>query len=156
MDTNLDINWFLEKALPLSNWDIEYKRELYGPNSTTIPVNSIWTIACREIINPFYAIQIASVILWMFEKYYYYAICILIISVISIAVSTYETRKQQQSLHEMSSHSSKVKVIRSEFERVQREGQKVEDRKGSMAKKSFDDLDVQATRKINSRLIFHL
>lgn len=34
-----------------------------------------------------------SIILWTVDQYYIYAICIFIISVISIGISLYETRK---------------------------------------------------------------
>lgn len=44
-------------------------------------------------MNPFYIFQIASIILWMSDSYYYYAACIIVISVMSIAVSLYETKK---------------------------------------------------------------
>jgi len=46
-----------------------------------------------QIINPFYVFQIFSIILWCCDEYYIYAGCILVISLISIGVELYETRK---------------------------------------------------------------
>lgn len=46
-----------------------------------------------QVLNPFYVFQVFSIILWMSDKYYYYAVCIFLISLISIGVSLYEIRK---------------------------------------------------------------
>ena len=46
-----------------------------------------------QIVNPFYVFQIFSIILWCFDDYYIYAACILLISLISLGVELYETRK---------------------------------------------------------------
>jgi len=48
---------------------------------------------CLQVVNPFYVFQIFSIILWCFDDYYIYAACILIISLISLGVELYETRK---------------------------------------------------------------
>ena len=46
-----------------------------------------------QVLNPFYIFQIASIILWSLDSYYYYAACIFLISCISMAVSLYETKR---------------------------------------------------------------
>ena len=46
-----------------------------------------------QIINPFYVFQIFSIILWCFDDYYIYAGCIFVISLISLSIELYETRK---------------------------------------------------------------
>ena len=45
------------------------------------------------MLTPFYIFQIASIILWLFDEYYYYAGCIFLVSGLSIGVSLYETKK---------------------------------------------------------------
>lgn len=55
----------------------------------------------EEVLNPFYVFQIFSMILWFVDNYYYYAVCVVIICVISIAVSLVETKKQLELLREM-------------------------------------------------------
>jgi cation-transporting P-type ATPase 13A2 len=44
------------------------------------------------VFHPFYIFQIASLVLWSFDQYYYYAAAIFVISVGSIATSLIETR----------------------------------------------------------------
>lgn len=46
-----------------------------------------------QVIHPFYVFQIASIILWSLDDYYYYAFCIALISALSIATSLVETKK---------------------------------------------------------------
>lgn len=46
-----------------------------------------------QIIHPFYVFQIASIILWSLDDYYYYAFCIALISAISIMSALLETKK---------------------------------------------------------------
>lgn len=46
-----------------------------------------------QVIHPFYVFQIASIILWSLDDYYYYAFCIALISVSSIAATLVETKK---------------------------------------------------------------
>ena len=46
-----------------------------------------------QIIHPFYVFQIASIILWSLDDYYYYAFCIALISAISIVTTLIETKQ---------------------------------------------------------------
>ncbi|XP_072442697.1 polyamine-transporting ATPase 13A2 isoform X5 [Chiloscyllium punctatum] len=85
----------------LSKHNQNSKRRLYGPNVIDVPVKSYFRLLIEEVLNPFYIFQIFSIILWITEQYYYYAGCILLISVISIGVSLYQTRKQSVILRDM-------------------------------------------------------
>ena len=51
-----------------------------------------------QVLNPFYIFQIASIVLWSADNYYYYAACILLISCISMGISLYETKKVSEDL----------------------------------------------------------
>ena len=54
-----------------------------------------------EVLNPFYVFQTGSIALWAADAYVNYAVCILVISVVSIVVSLIETRRQNQNLSDM-------------------------------------------------------
>ena len=46
----------------------------------------------KEVLNPFYVFQVASVILWFADDYVYYATAIVIMSAGGIITSVYQTR----------------------------------------------------------------
>ncbi|XP_036389036.1 cation-transporting ATPase 13A2 [Megalops cyprinoides] len=85
----------------LSRQEQSARRKLYGHNLIDVPVKSYPRLLFEEVLNPFYIFQVFSIILWMSDNYYYYAACILFISLISIAVSLYEIRKQSSTLRSM-------------------------------------------------------
>ena len=80
---------------------VEARRQLYGPNTVTVEVPSYLSLLLEEVLHPFYIFQVCSITLWLCDDYYYYAACITIISLLSILVSLYETRRQAECLHRM-------------------------------------------------------
>lgn len=46
-----------------------------------------------KIIHPFYVFQLASIVLWSIDDYYYYAFCIALISIMSITTTLVDTKK---------------------------------------------------------------
>ncbi|KAK7132311.1 hypothetical protein R3I93_018761 [Phoxinus phoxinus] len=85
----------------LSRADQSTRKQIFGANIIDVPVKSYLELLFEEVLNPFYVFQVFSIILWMSDRYYYYAACIFIISLISIAVSLYQIRKQSTTLHRM-------------------------------------------------------
>ncbi|XP_051981037.1 cation-transporting ATPase 13A2 isoform X1 [Xyrauchen texanus] len=85
----------------LSRADQSSRKQIFGANIIDVPVKSYLQLLFEEVLNPFYVFQVFSIILWMSDNYYYYAACIFIISLISIAVSLYEIRKQSTTLRRM-------------------------------------------------------
>ncbi|KAI9700427.1 MAG: hypothetical protein M1836_002442 [Candelina mexicana] len=69
------------------------RRELvFGKNAIDIQQKSVPQLLLDEAFHPFYVFQIASLILWSLDEYYYYAACIFLISVISITTTLVETK----------------------------------------------------------------
>ncbi|PIL34017.1 transporter [Ganoderma sinense ZZ0214-1] len=85
---------------------------LFGPNLIDIEGKSTVTLLIDEIIHPFYVFQIASIILWSLDDYYYYAFCIALISAISIITTLVETKQTIARMREMSRFICKVSVYR--------------------------------------------
>lgn len=75
--------------------------QLYGINNITVEVPSYLSLLVKECLHPFYIFQLCSMTLWSLDEYVFYASCIFIISLLSITVSLYETRRQAEALHEM-------------------------------------------------------
>ncbi|CAI9735449.1 cation-transporting ATPase 13A3-like isoform X2 [Octopus vulgaris] len=115
LSTNIYCKSLLEDFHGLSKEVQTQKREIYGSNDIIIEVKSYWKLLIYEILNPFYIFQIASIILWAIDVYYYYAGCIFFISCMSISISLYETHKQSVTLHDMvTSTREKIRVRRSD------------------------------------------
>ena len=68
-------------------------KTVYGPNDIKVPYHSIGTLLVKEVLNPFYVFQVASVILWLADEYYYYAVAIIVMSLGGITSAVYQTRK---------------------------------------------------------------
>uniref|UniRef100_A0A4W6BPQ4 ATPase cation transporting 13A2 n=1 Tax=Lates calcarifer TaxID=8187 RepID=A0A4W6BPQ4_LATCA len=96
----------------LSHLEQSLRRRIYGPNLIYVPVKSYMKLLFEEVLNPFYVFQVFSITLWMCDNYYLYAICILLISMLSIGISLYETRKQSITLHNMARLVTNVTIRR--------------------------------------------
>ncbi|XP_030760094.1 probable cation-transporting ATPase 13A3 isoform X2 [Sitophilus oryzae] len=88
------------------------KRMVYGTNQIITPQQSILTLLALEALTPFYMFQLFSLIVWIAEFYYYYAIAIVIMSVAGITTSIIQTRKNQKNLKGTVSSTSTVTVKR--------------------------------------------
>lgn len=90
----------LNYSLPSGNsWkgrnesEIEQLMELYGINSITIAIDPIYKLILDTITTPLYLYQIFITSVWMIQSYYSFATCVIFMSVISISLYVYETRK---------------------------------------------------------------
>ncbi|KAH8119391.1 Ca-transporting ATPase [Phellopilus nigrolimitatus] len=88
----------------------EQRLTLFGPNMIDIEGKSVMAILVDEIIHPFYVFQIASIVLWSLDDYYYYAFCIALISFFSVTSTLVETRKTMARMREMSRFSCLINV----------------------------------------------
>uniref|UniRef100_A0A8C5GQL5 Polyamine-transporting ATPase 13A3 n=1 Tax=Gouania willdenowi TaxID=441366 RepID=A0A8C5GQL5_GOUWI len=88
----------------------KYRRLFFGVNEIAVKVPSVFKLLIKEVLNPFYIFQLFSVILWSADEYYYYAMAIVFMSVISIATSLYTIKKQYVMLRDMVAAHSIVRV----------------------------------------------
>uniref|UniRef100_A0A8C4F5M9 Polyamine-transporting ATPase 13A3 n=1 Tax=Dicentrarchus labrax TaxID=13489 RepID=A0A8C4F5M9_DICLA len=93
----------------MQNFEV-LKRLFFGVNEIAVKVPSVFKLLIKEVLNPFYIFQLFSVILWSADEYYYYAVAIVFMSVISIATSLYTIKKQYIMLHDMVAAHSIVRV----------------------------------------------
>lgn len=98
--------------LGLSPQDRAVRKTIYGPNVIGVPVKSYPRLLADEALNPYYGFQAFSIALWLADRYYWYALCIFLISTVSICLSAYKTRKQSQTLRDMVKLSMQVRVCR--------------------------------------------
>ncbi|KAF3426213.1 hypothetical protein E2986_01905 [Frieseomelitta varia] len=100
----------LHQMQGLNSLEQHMRRSVYGNNEIVIPVKSIITLLCLEVLNPFYVFQLFSFCLWVADNYYYYAMVILTMSSIGIIMAVFQTRRNQHNLRS-TVHSSDVATV---------------------------------------------
>lgn len=75
-------------------------------------VKSYPTLLFDEVVNPFYMFQTVSVVLWCFDEYYLYAVCVILLSGFSIGAQVYKTKQQSITLREMASGGDNLVTVR--------------------------------------------
>ena len=91
------------------------REQVFGKNLIDIEQKSIWQLFVDEAFHPFYVFQLASLVLWSVDQYYYYAACIFVISVTSITATLLETRSTMRRLRDISRFECNVRVLRNGF-----------------------------------------
>jgi cation-transporting ATPase 13A2 len=112
-----DPSWTDVKAVRVGlDTDEKVKREtVFGLNLIDIKQKSIPELLLDEAFHPFYVFQIASLILWSLDQYYYYATCIFLISVASITTTLLDTKATMKRLREISRFDCDIRVLRNGF-----------------------------------------
>ncbi|KAK3373986.1 hypothetical protein B0T24DRAFT_576743 [Lasiosphaeria ovina] len=88
---------------------------VFGSNLIDIEQKSAFRLLVDEVFHPFYVFQIASLILWSMDSYFYYAAAIFVMSVGSIITTLVETRSSMRRLREISKFVCDVRVLRNGF-----------------------------------------
>lgn len=93
----------------------EHRLNIFDENTIAIEEKTTMKLMMDEVLHPFYVFQVFSIILWLQDDYYYYASCIFLISVVSVANSLLETKRTIKRLQEISKFSCEVRVWRNGF-----------------------------------------
>lgn len=93
---------------------------LFGVNLIEIDVQPLLKIFIVEVLNPFYIYQFFAIIFWAADHYFYYASYILVMSIISLSLTTYQLRVNQKKLRDKVYGSTDVLVLRNDgqYERI--------------------------------------
>lgn len=110
-----DTAWTTSKNFKTGLTSEKYHTRLsvFGPNLINIREKPTMKLLTDEVLNPFYVFQIASILLWSMDDYYYYAFCIFIISAFSILSTLIETKQTMKRMKDMSFFECSVRVFRS-------------------------------------------
>lgn len=95
-----------------------FRSLVFGDNLIDIEQKSVGKLLVDEVFHPFYVFQIASLVLWSLDEYYYYAIAIFLMSFGSITTTLIETRSTMRRLREISRFECDVRVLRNGFWRT--------------------------------------
>ncbi|KKA25972.1 hypothetical protein TD95_002157 [Thielaviopsis punctulata] len=99
----------------ISSEERSVREQVFGHNMIAIEMKPTLQILTDEVFHPFYVFQIASLVLWSMDEYYYYAITIFLISLASICTTLIETKKNMTRLREVSLFDCDVRVLRNGF-----------------------------------------
>ncbi|KAI1462204.1 hypothetical protein F4805DRAFT_409700 [Annulohypoxylon moriforme] len=112
-----DPTWKRVRALRvgIDGEEKDHRERVFGTNLIDIQQKSIPQLLIDEVFHPFYVFQIASLILWSLDEYYYYAICIFVMSAGSIIATLIETRATMRRLRDISRFECDVRVLRNGF-----------------------------------------
>lgn len=69
------------------------------------------SLRSHQVLHPFYVFQIASIVLWSIDDYYYYAFAIAVISIASVLSTLIETKRTIERMREMSKFHADVKIL---------------------------------------------
>ncbi len=92
-----------------------FRSLVFGANLIDIEQKSVFKLLVDEVFHPFYVFQIASLVLWSLDEYYYYAVAIFLMSFGSITTTLIETRSAMRRLREISRFECDVRVLRNGF-----------------------------------------
>ncbi|KAI1339008.1 hypothetical protein F5Y15DRAFT_89450 [Xylariaceae sp. FL0016] len=112
-----DPSWTRVRALRagLDGDERDQRESVFGKNLIDIEQKSVARLLVDEVFHPFYVFQIASLILWSLDQYFYYAICIFVMSAGSIIATLVETRATMKRLRDISRFECDVRVLRNGF-----------------------------------------
>ncbi|KAL0490279.1 hypothetical protein AKO1_014011, partial [Acrasis kona] len=111
----------------ISTWNLRsLYRFLYGLNVIDIPIKNYIELLLDEILHPFYIFQVLSVIIWLIDGYYVYALSITIISSLSAFFSLIDTRTNLITLSQTAKYTCDVIRIDVDHEQNKHSTQRID------------------------------
>ena len=102
----------------LNEDEVSFMRSIFGICDIDIRINSVGTILLNELTDPFYLFQLYSVILWYCTVYYYYASVIIVLTIVSLTISVYETHKNLKKLQKTGTKAPKSGLKNRKFTNI--------------------------------------
>ncbi|KAF9998130.1 hypothetical protein BGZ65_006344, partial [Modicella reniformis] len=85
---------------------------VFGLNLVDVQEKTVGQLLAQEVLHPFYIFQVFSIALWIADDYYYYAVCIFVISTASVISELVDTKRTMRRMRTMSRFTCNVKVYR--------------------------------------------
>lgn len=96
--------------------EVAYNKLIFGDCDLNIKVDGLFKLILKEVTDPFYIFQLFSITLWFANAYVNYATIIVVTTLISLAVSVWETRSNLISIQQMAKYSCPVEIYRRDTE----------------------------------------
>uniref|UniRef100_A0A7E4V2E3 Cation-transporting ATPase n=1 Tax=Panagrellus redivivus TaxID=6233 RepID=A0A7E4V2E3_PANRE len=115
LEANIPLSFYQEmykamSGLTLPQW--ENRTVVFGRNLIEVKLKPLPVLLFKEVISPFYIFQIYSVLVWYNDNYQYYASIIVLMSLMSISMDIFQTRRQEKKLRSMVHSHETVNVQR--------------------------------------------
>ncbi|XP_065649691.1 polyamine-transporting ATPase 13A3 isoform X2 [Hydra vulgaris] len=111
-----DKNWKFSDIFYCKNgisiFSVITKLAIYNVNYIDVPIKSYFLIFLELSLDRFYIFQLASITLWFIEDYYLYASFILTMTIISLMINVYMTKKAMQKLLSIIPKAKEVQTLR--------------------------------------------
>ena len=91
---------------------VKHRKKIFGKAVIEVPVPSWPELYISEILKPFFIFQIFSIIVWSCQEYYWYAICIFVIMVITLTVNVRYIKFNLQSIRDLATYTCEIDVLR--------------------------------------------
>ncbi|KAJ1852805.1 hypothetical protein GGH12_003257 [Coemansia sp. RSA 1822] len=101
------------RASGLSNNVVAQRMRVFGKCNIDIQEKSYLQLLWEEALNPLYVFQVASIVIWCVEEYYYYSAAIFVISLASIGSTLVSTKHTARRVRAMANYVCAVRVLRS-------------------------------------------
>ncbi|XP_078522757.1 putative cation-transporting ATPase 13A4 [Lissotriton helveticus] len=88
----------------------EIGKLICGPNAIEVEVVPVWKLLFKEVLNPFYLFQALAVALWLYNESYDFSAIIIVMTLVSVTVTTYDLHKQSVNLHKLVAANNSVMV----------------------------------------------
>jgi cation-transporting ATPase 13A2 len=85
----------------------------YGKCVIDVPIKPIPVLLLTEILNPYYVFLFFTIALWFYEQYYFYVVCIIILSFLSSTVTLIDTVRNLRNIKRIAYFSCPINVMRS-------------------------------------------
>ena len=97
-------------ATEQSDADRQLMRSKFGDCLIAVPKKTVFQILLSEILNPFYIYQVFAMLFLLWEEYTTYTYCLFVLSAISIIVTIYETRRNNETVRKMARYVCPVEL----------------------------------------------
>ncbi|XP_078522758.1 putative cation-transporting ATPase 13A4 [Lissotriton helveticus] len=88
----------------------DIRKLICGPNAIEVEVVPVWKLLCKEVLNPFYLFQALAVGFWLYHEGYILSTIIIVMTLGSVIVTTYDLHKQSVNLHKLVAANNSVIV----------------------------------------------
>ncbi|OQR87524.1 P-type ATPase (P-ATPase) Superfamily [Achlya hypogyna] len=96
-----------------SDADVDTLMQVFGSNELDLGVQPVHEVLLHKVLHPFYVFQVVSVVLWLIEQYYTYALLILVMTVVSIVYEVSCQVTNMRKLQALVHNDTVVHVVRS-------------------------------------------